>query len=103
MGLDEAFFIDHPEAQDNFVTCSQMTINFYKELNTDEARKALISDTVDQFKQVCQWFHKHKGQAMDEDWISYFVILLDDMSFLTEVGLFPKNDFNGIMWTWFDG
>ena len=103
VGLDEVFFTDHPKAQENFVSASQMTSDFYKTLETDEARKGLIADIVDQFNQACEWMIQHKGQAMDEDWISYFVILLDDMSFLTEVGLFPNNDFNGIMWTWFAG
>ena len=103
VGLDEQFFIDHPEAQENFVTASQMSIEFYGTLETDEARQELIADIQSQFEEVCRWFIQHKGQAMDEDWIAYFVILLDDMSFLTEVGLSPDNNFNGIMWTWFDG
>lgn len=103
VGLDEAFFSDHPQAQDNFIAASQMSIDFYQTLETDEGREEFIADIKNQLDQVCQWFYQHKGQAMDEDWITYFVILLDDMSFLTEVGLFPNNDFNGVMWTWVGG
>lgn len=72
-------------------------------METDEGRKELIADIQNQFDQVCQWFNQHKGQVMDEDWIAYFVILLDDMSFLSELGLFPNDEYNGVMWTWFDG
>jgi hypothetical protein len=103
VGLDESFFTDHPRAQENFVTASQMSINEYRKQPTDAARQQFISGIQSQFNQVFRWFMQHKGQAMDEDWIAYFVILLDDMSFLTELGLVPNDDFNGIMWTWFDG
>ena len=103
VGLDDQFFTDHLEAQDNFVTASQMSIEFYKELHTDRARQEFIANIQSQFNQVCQWFHQHKGQAMDEDWIAYFVLLLDDMTFLQSLDLFPNNDYNGVQWVWFNG
>jgi hypothetical protein len=103
VGLNEEFFSDHPEAQENFVTASQMSIDFYQTLETDEGQQEFIADIQSQFNEVCQWFIQHKGQPMDEDWIAHFVILLDDMSFLTELGLFPNDEYNGVMWTWFDG
>jgi hypothetical protein len=103
VGLDEQFFTDHPEAQENFVNASQMSIEFYRTLETDEGRQELIADIQSQFNQVCRWMIEHKGRPMDEDWIAYFVILLDDMGFLTEVGLFPNNEYNGPQWIWFNG
>lgn len=103
VGLDEQFFIDHPEAQDNFVTASQMSIEFYKELHTDRARQEFIADIQNQFHQVCRWMIQHKGQAMDADWIAYFVILLDDMTFLQSLDLFPNNEYNGVQWMSFNG
>ena len=37
---------------------------------------------------------------MDEEWIAYFVIVLDAMSFLIELRLVPNDEYNGLMWTW---
>jgi len=37
---------------------------------------------------------------MDEEWISCFVILLDDMTFLQSLNLFPNNEYNGPQWVW---
>lgn len=100
VGLGEEFFSDHPEAQESFVRCSQMSIDFYGTLETDEARKALIADTQRQFNEACQWMNAHKGETLDEGWLTFFVILLDDMTFLQSIGQFCNDEFNGPMWTW---
>ena len=101
VGLDEHFFIDNPEIKALLVKCSQMSIDEYKKQKTDRQRRTFVAGIVSQFNTACRWMHEHKAEpGIDEEFISMFVILLDDMSFLQSVGLFPNNNFNGPMWTW---
>lgn len=101
VGLDEGFFVDNPEAEEEFTTSSQMSINEYRKQPTDAARQEFVAIIQEQFAQCCQWINQHKGQPMGEEWIACFVILLDDMTFLQSLGLFPNNEYNGPQWMWF--
>jgi len=72
VGLDESFFIDSPEAEEKFTTCSQMSINDRKQ-PTDAARQEFVAKIQERFAQRCTWMNQHKAQAMDKDWLSSFV------------------------------
>ena len=100
VGLAEEYFIDSPEMQHVLTDASQMSVNEYKQLHTDRERQQFIAGIQQQFAQCCRWMNQHKGQPMDEEWISCFVILLDDMTFLQSLDLFPNNEYDGPQWVW---
>jgi hypothetical protein len=99
VGILEEYLINNPQI---LTDASQMSINEYRKLRTDKQHE-FIAAIQEQFAQCCQWMNQHKGQAVDEDWIACFVILLDDMTFLQSLDLFPDDAYNGVQWVWFNG
>lgn len=93
--------MDNPEAEEQFTTSSQMSINEYRKQPTDAARQEFIVGIQEQFAQCCQWMDQHKAKPMDEELISCFVILLDHMTFLQSLDLFPNNEYSGPQRVWF--
>ena len=92
VGILEEYFVDNPEMEYVLTDASQMSINGFRKEPTDAARQEFIAGIQEQFAQCCQWMNQHKGQPMDEQWIACFVILLDDMTFLQSLDLFPNNE-----------
>ena len=80
VGLAEEYFVGERGVERMFCDASQMSIKEYETKTSDKQREEFIAGIQQQFTQCCQWMNQHKGQEMDEEWVSCFVILLDDMT-----------------------
>lgn len=112
IGLTPEYFESNPELMSKIIDLSQMTINYYKTLDTDEERLECVADSWEQLEECREFLVNDRAKHLpnlvsgsettefSNESFECLSLALDNITFLESLGLLVSDEYNGVQWTW---